>query len=485
MAMLSPGVEILEIDASGIVPTVSNSIAVFGGAFFKGPANTYKLVTNSVELEGFYGKPTAANLNEWYQCKTFLDYGNLLLVSRGLSATAKNAIGLCQAISATADIPGATITSSNALVIPNAETYEILSDSITFPDDSTLDVSLKFISKNPGTWGNKIKIAIAKPSDFKQGFYAFSGIALDDQFDYFPGAASNSVSGTDELAILIMNDSEIVERFIVSFDETARDASNKTMHIESLINAQSKYVYVKINAAATAGLSTYSIVGSYLHSNEVARFQELVLSTGDNGTDGFVDGKLTSGEITTAYDVFNNKEELDIDIVIANENNPLAAINLANARKDCVAFVGARYADTVGKTASDANSALITWRTEGEMNVNSSYVVVGANYVNVYDKYSDSYKWINVAGTIAGLRAQTNTNLASWWASAGLERGQLLNIVKLAFNPNSGQRDFLYKNGLNPIVSFPGQGIVLWGQKTLLDKPSSSNINGLSELIAA
>ena len=90
-------------------------------------------------------------------------------------------------------------------------------------------------------------------------------------------------------------------------------------------------------------------------------------------------------------------------------------------------------------------------------------------------RYNDKNRWINIAGDIAGLRAQTNTNRASWWASAGLERGQIKNVKKLAFNPTQGQRDILYKNGLNPIVSFPGQGTVMWGQKTLLDKPSSSN----------
>ena len=481
MAMLSPGVEILEIDASGIVPTVSNSIAVFGGAFAKGPAATYKLVTNSVELEGFYGKPTTNNYNEWYQCKTFLDYGNLLLVSRGLSASATNSSWFCQSELSTVEMSAPVVQAlSSNTVIANEHEYENMESSISFPSDSTLSTSLKVIAKNPGVWGDSIRIAIAKPSDFVSSTptYAFSGISLNDQFDYFPRAAATSVSGYDEYAILIQYAGEVVERYIVSFDENARDANNKTMYIESLINSQSSYVYIKVNGAINT--DSLNKVRSYLYSNTITTYKDFSLDYGQDSSDKT--GVLTSGEIADAYNVFLNKEEIDIDIIIANENNALAAINLAEARKDCIAFVGATYGDTVGKTASDAVSALIDWRTTGELNVNSSYVVAGANYMNVYDKYADRYRWINVAGTIAGLRAQTNTNLASWWASAGLERGQLKNVVKLAFNPNQGQRDFIYKNGMNPIVSFPGQGTVLWGQKTLLDKPSSFdrvNVRGL------
>ena len=479
MAMLSPGVEVLEIDASGIVPTVSNSIAVFGGSFAKGPAAIYKLVTNSVELEGFYGKPTTANYNDWYQCKTFLDYGNLLLVSRGLSATASNSIFFAQAETQTVEIPASTVQAlvSNS-IIPNETVYETLEGSIQFPTDTTVAASIKIMAKNPGSWGDEIAVAIAKPSDFSilTPKYAFSGISLNDQFDYFPQPANNSVSGYYEYAILVQYKGEVVERFIVSFNEDARDSSNKTIYIESLINSQSKYIFVKENKTITAALADENKCKSYLYSNTVDAFKDSNLSYGDDGV------ALTNGEITNAYDIFLNKEEIDIDIVIGNEQNPLAAINLAEGRKDCIAFVGAKYGDTVGKTASDAVSALITWRTTGEMAVNSSYVVAGANYINVYDKYSDRYKWINVAGTLAGLRAATNTSLASWWASAGLERGQLKNVTKLAFNPNQGQRDFIYKNGMNPIVAFPGQGTVLWGQKTLLDKPSSFdrvNVRGL------
>ena len=102
------------------------------------------------------------------------------------------------------------------------------------------------------------------------------------------------------------------------------------------------------------------------------------------------------------------------------------------------------------------------------------FTVACANYKYMYDRYNDKNRWVNIAGDVAGLRSAVNTSRASWWASAGLERGQVKNVIKLAFNPKQAERDYLYKNGLNPIVSFPGQGVVVWGQKTLLDKASSS-----------
>jgi len=447
--MLSPGVYVTEIDASAIVPTVSNAVAVFSGSFVKGKCEGYTLVTNSVELEGFFGKPTNKNYNDFYQCKTFLDYGNLLLVSRGLSATATNAIALLQATTATVVVTASDIASSNDSVISNDTDFENEEPSIPFPTDADKDVAVKFIAKNPGTWGNGVSIAVAKTADFIGTKYAFDGIGLDEFFEYKPEVG--------EYAILVKDGEEIVEKFVVTFDENSRDSNNKSMYIETVINQQSKYLYVKDNTAVTSTMTAGTELKSYLFSNTTDK--DIALSTGfDGGSDGtsfttvvkeatlasfpvtgaaatlymavetgkvyrwVVDAyaeiaitqALTDGEIETGYSVFSNKEELDIDIVIGNEQNPLAAFNLAENRKDCLAVIGATYEDTVGKKASVAVENLITWRTTGQMNVNSSYVAAFANYINVYDKYSNKNRWINVAGSMAGLRAATNTNQASW-----------------------------------------------------------------------
>jgi len=539
MALLSPGVQVVEIDASAIVPTVSNSVAVFGGSFEKGPVGKYSLITNEAELVNFYGYPRSWNYNDFYQCANFLKYGNSLLVSRaantngsstpisGITVTAQEAVGQtvievaetagltvgmyvtfgtagagAEFYRVTAIAPDVSFTIDRGLevLVPAAATVNVFDismngvfeavdtlgtpvaesayvgklkvlgsyddfenqfDSIAFADSAA--GKFKFIARNPGTWGNLVKIAIAKPSDFGTATpsFAFDGIGLDDLFDYVPTG--------NQLAIIIEDNGSIVEKYTVSTDPLEKDHNNKSIYIENVINNNSNYLFVKENTANT------DAVKSYLFS-----------ANGTPGTLGQLilgaEGNTGSDDIIASYDVFSNTELVDVDIVIANEAYITAAVSLADTRKDCITFVGAAYGDVVGKKATDAVSALVTARQSGAYNINSMFVCFTGNYVYQYDRYNDVNRWVNVAGHIAGLRAQTSTSRASWFASAGLERGQLAAVIKLAYSPNQAQRDSLYKNSINPLVSFPGQGTVMWGQKTLLSKASSFdrvNVRGL------
>ena len=324
------------------------------------------------------------------------------------------------------------------------------------------------MARNPGNWSQDLEIAIAKPSAFKTSTPSevFDGIALNDLFEYFP-------TGT-EVGIIIRQGDIIKEIFTVDFDPAAKDSNGKSTYIETVINNQSNLVFAKDNTANAADVKDYLFtVGGTPGS--------LIKLVGGR------DSPVQADDLQNAYDLWNNKEEVDVDIVIANElDGGVSAKNLCETRKDCIGFIGANYGDTVGKKSSDAVSALISWRMTGDVNYNNMFVVACGNYKYQYDRYNDKNRWVNLAGDIAGLRAQTSMNRASWWASAGLERGQIKNVKKLAFNPNQGHRDLLYKNGINPIVAFPGQGTVMWGQKTLLDKPSSFdrvNVRGLFNTI--
>lgn len=347
-------------------------------------------------------------------------------------------------------------------VIENASDYEILETSLAFVNST--DSKIKIFARNPGEWANDLEIAIATPDAFgaETPSYAFDGIALDELFEYVP-------TGT-EIGIIIRDSDEIVETWTVDFDETAKDFNNKSTYIETVINNQSSYIFVKDNTANTDSIK------DYCYSVDGVQGSTISLVYG-------ADSAIQTDDLLTAYELFDNKESLDIDIVIANElDNGLSAKNLVDTRKDCIAFIGANYSDCVGKKATVAVSNLITWRKTGALNFNNMFCVAAGNYKYQYDRYNDKYRWVNIAGDIAGLRAQTSQNRASWFASAGLERGQIKNVTKLAFNPTVGMRDLLYKNGINPIVAFPGQGTVCWGQKTLLDKPSSFdrvNVRGL------
>lgn len=546
--MLSPGVYVTEIDASLIAPTVSNSICVFAGNFDQGPVDAYTLITSVDELISFHGLPGDQNYNDWYQAYNFLQYGNKLFVARAanVGGTATPISGEVTDASVSADTtdvvavtdatqytigglvsfggsdtsktiyevvavnPGATpqtitldrqvedsipagsvvnsfivsttgvfeavsvggteLTTSaqylgKNLTILNFADFEDKEPSIAF---SNTDAKIKFMARNPGNWSQDLEIAIAKPSAFKTSVpsQVFDGIALNDLFEYFP-------TGT-QVGIIIRLGGAIKEIFTVDFDPAAKDSNGKSTYIETVINNQSNLVFAKDNTANAADIKDYlfsvgGVPGSII---------KLV---------GGRDSEIQADDLQNAYDLWNNKEEVDIDIVIANElDGGVSAKNLCDTRKDCIGFIGATYGDTVGKKASDAVSALINWRTTGDLNYNNMFVVACGNYKYQYDRYNDKNRWVNIAGDIAGLRAQTSMNRASWWASAGLERGQIKNVKKLAFNPNQGHRDLLYKNGINPIVAFPGQGTVMWGQKTLLDKPSSFdrvNVRGLFNTI--
>lgn len=579
--MLSPGVFVTEIDASTIVPTVSNSVGVFSGNFSKGPVDTYILITSVADLITFYGYPSNTNYNDWYQAYNFLQYGNKLLISRAanvggtatqisgpvvdgsvaegsttITMTSVNGLsvgdlvtfgaeavgeetvyeivdingfvitldrdleddvadasiinswvqsmngiieiaGETDVTATTFTIDGAGNTSTidvpndardevsdyvgDLMVIQNATDFESLNDtgSITIKPGS----SLKFIARNPGAWSENVQICIAKPASFEANStdlanhitrYAFEGIAVDDLFEYAPSAAT----GSKEFGVVIKSGDEIKEIYLVSLDETAKDYNNKSMYIETVINNSSSYVFVKDGGILPADTTMVYDFDTEDYINSPLEFVYAL------------DSDIQADDLANAYDIFNNKEELDIDIVIGNElDNGISAKNLADTRQDCIAFLGCQEKDVVGKKSAIAVGNLVSWRkglgtnpSAVNVNYNNMFVVACGNYKYQYDRYNDKYRWVGVQGDIAGLRAQTSMNRASWWASAGLERGQIKNVTKLAFNPTQGQRDMLYKNGINPIVAFPGQGTVMWGQKTLLDKPSSFdrvNVRGL------
>lgn len=411
----------------------------------------------------------SSQVNTWIQSMN----GVVEIPKRTNTTTAtfqKDATGTTDTIA----VPNSAVTSytkylNELQVIQNASDYESLETSIAF---SNPDNALKFIARNPGAWAQEVEICVALPSSFEANAvnpttftkrYAFEGILVDDLFEYAPTGS--------EVGIVIKVGSEIKEVFLVSTNPDAKDHNNKSMYVETVINTQSFYVFAKDNfqtPADTTLVYNYATDG-YLGSPATFSYA--------------LDSSIQADDLANAYDLFSNKEELDIDIVIANElDEGVSAKNLADARQDCIAFIGANYSDTVGKKSADAVAKLITWRKSGAINYNNMFCVANGNYKYQYDRYNDKYRWINIAGDIAGLRAQTSMNRASWWASAGLERGQIKNVTKLAFNPTQGQRDMLYKNGINPIVAFPGQGTVMWGQKTLLDKPSSFdrvNVRGL------
>ena len=336
----------------------------------------------------------------------------------------------------------------------DASEYELYDHTIanfnTFDEDKLSkpfvykDAKLKIFAKTPGVWGNKIDVAIAHPDDFNKGKYITDGIPLDSQFDYTPYG--------DQFAVIVLYANEIQESFIVSLGLTDKNEKNEFTYIETMINGKSSYILVSVNEAIQGKPKT--CLGENL----------LKLSNGMDSTPGIDD-------IIDAYTIFENKEEIDVDILICNESYPKAAVDIAITRSDCIAFMGAPKSCSVGYKSTIANQKTLDFRKS--LNIDSKYVTLCSNYKYQYCAELGGYRWVNLAADIAGLKAQTNYNQANWYAAAGLNRGLIKNCEALAYSPTQSMRDLLYKNGINPVVMFPNTGAVLWGQKTLQTKASS------------
>lgn len=209
------------------------------------------------------------------------------------------------------------------------------------------------------------------------------------------------------------------------------------------------------------------------------------LSGGSNDFD------YTDGDEIAAYELVKDKERYDIGLIItANASQHVAKHvieNICEVRQDCVAFCSPSEArgpilgsltssDRLqGITSSDIKvlNKTLAWRTDASFNVSSSYGHLDSGWKYQYDKYNDIYRWVPLNGDIGGVYARTDATNAPWWSGAGYNRGQIKNVVKLSFNPNKTMRDQLYQQGINSVVTFVGEGTILYGDKTLLAKPSA------------
>ena len=334
-----------------------------------------------------------------------------------------------------------------------------------------------FAAKYPGSIGNSLKVAMADAD-------TFSGWDYEDEFDGAPGtstwAASQNVANftaDDELHVIVIDEDgaftgtvgAVLEKFaFVSKASDAKKPDGTNNYYRNVLNTNSQYVWwmdhpagVSDWGSAAAGV-TFSTLGTDV-SESLA-----------GGTDDFT---ATDGQLQTAFELFSNAERYDISLIMLGKASAATATyvinNIAETRLDCVAFVSPQDTSTgdviVGGTSTEQNK-VIAYRNALP---STSYAVLDSGFKYQYDRYNDKYRWIALNADVAGLCARTDYTNDPWWSPSGLNRGQIKNVVRLAFNPNKTQRDMLYKSGVNPVVSFPGEGTVLFGDKTLLAKPSA------------
>ena len=447
---VSPGVEVKEIDATGVVPAVSTSIGGFVGSFNWGPVEEIVTIGSESELAEKFGTPDNNTAKYFLVAASFLKYGNALKVVRAASGH-----------------DNATVDGSGQL-IKNDEDYEN-----NYADGSQSSKG-PWAAKYPGELGNSLKVEVCTPGG------GFSSWAYAGNFDSAPGTSNyasdlGKSSSDDELHIVVVDEdgaisgtvNTVLETFAyVSQGSDAKKDDGTSNYYKDVINNNSKYIWW------IGHESTLTEAGNTIAAQNAFTTVSAVIS--DSLSGGSDDNAPTTGELQLGYDLFEDAETVDVNLLFgvpdANGADTMAEdlISIVNARKDCMAFVSPPIEDTVGSSSPAADV-----KAFADGLTSSSYAACDSTALYVYDKYNDVYRWIGAAGHHAGLCANTDNVADAWFSPAGVNRGQLLGVTKLAFNPKKADRDTLYKARVNPIVSLPGQGTLLFGDKTLLSRPSA------------
>jgi hypothetical protein len=306
-------------------------------------------------------------------------------------------------------------------------------------------------------------------------------------FDYAPTtsdfATRRGVTNDEVHVIITDEDGEwtgvkgtVLEIFpALSVASDAKSEDGQALYYKEAINRRSKYIWWMKHPTSTGadtapntaawGTSANSASKPSYTSNRISMTASM-----SGGADG---NELTDANIITGYDKFKSAEDVDVSLIITGPQsaivNSYLISNIAEVRKDCMVFISPEQADVVNNDGSEV-TAVNDYRN---LLPSSSYSVIDCGWKYQYDKYNDTFRYIPLNPDVAGLVVRTTVDRDFFFSPAGFNRGQVKNIARLAWNPNKTQRDLLYKNGVNPVVSFAGQGTLLFGDKTLLAKPSA------------
>lgn len=258
----------------------------------------------------------------------------------------------------------------------------------------------------------------------------------------------------------------------------AKKFSGESNFYQDIINGQSAYLW----AGSTANINLYNTTDKAKASKTFADIgTSTTLSSAGYygitlGGGGFTASEAETQLYTSGYSKFEDAETVDVSLILggpASATIQSLIVDLCDSRKDCIAFLSPRPAsDFINKEAGTATTNAVTF-VNSTLNKSSSYAVMDSGYKYMYDNFNGVYRYVPLNGDIAGLLARTEQEQEAWFSPAGFNRGQIRGVVKLAFNPQQTHRDELYKNNINPVVSFPGEGTILFGDKTLQRKPSA------------
>lgn len=451
---VSPGVDVFEIDNTNSIPAVSTATGAYVGNFRWGPVNEVTTVTDEVDLVRKFSSPDTANAVSFLTAAHFLKYSNDLRVVREIDSSAVNA----------------NAGGDASTVVKNATNHA--GQTFAFADQGL------WIARYPGTLGNSLKVSMfGFKTDTSTTLSNFTSWTYSSNFDGPVGTstyASNLGSSNDEVHIAVIDEDglftgiagTVLEVFpFLSQASDAKAADGSSIYYKDYINNNSKYVwFADHDSTNTANAGTAATTAADYAVTPANGQVNVSLTAGVNS------GALGATEFATGWDLFEDAATIDVSLLIAPDLPSATATTIANdiisiaaARKDAVAFISPVSDDDTAaeiKTFADALTA-------------SSYAFVDSGRLKVYDKYNDGYVNIPACSAVAGLVADTDRTRGPWFSPAGFQRGQIFGVTQLYYNPSETDRNTLYKAGVNPIVSFPGRGTLLYGDKTHLNRPSA------------
>ena len=527
---VSPGVLVQERDLTNVIPAVATTIGAVAGQFNQGPMDEVTSISSEKELVETFGKPDSTNFEYWFSAASFLQYSSSLRVVRAANTSSVNAVvsGSALRIKNTdhyqngdgttgpyndgsanvgewaARTAGAWGNNLKVSVCPSPTAYEAVNktttnDASTAVGDTTIVLTsgtdfnvgdivnfgeaggheyrvtavntntLTFVRHPSGTGG--LHTAVANGSQVRRRWQYY------DLVDKAPGTsvyASNRSGVNDEMHIVVVDEDggitgtagEVLEVYdSVSKGSDAKTPQGDTNYYVDVLYNQSEYIYWMDHVAT--GSNWGSAVAGLTFTALSAPFARSLVS----GADG---SAVSTAELKTAYEKYNDADTVDVNLIIAGKGNATHIDNLitiAENRKDAVVFASPERADVVNVSNSTTQTTNVKGFFDGIRS--SSYIVFDSGYKYTYDKYNDVFRYVPLNGDVAGLAARTDLIADSWFSPAGFNRGVIRGAVKLAYNPTQGQRDELYRARINPVVTLPGQGTLLFGDKTGLSKPSA------------
>ena len=526
---VSPGVLVQEKDLTRIIPAVSTSSGAFAGTFSKGPLDEVVSIGSESDLLLTFGKPDSSNFESYFSASNFLQYSNNLKVVRVQNSSVSNATesgsafviknttdyqnnyadgsasvgmwasrtagawgnNLCisQCPSATAyeetaktTVADASTNVGDTVVTVTSSTGISAGDIVNFGDEyeyrviSVATNDLNIVRKEEPTYigtsdSSGLQKTITNGANVRRRWRYY------DLFNKAPGTstyAQQRGGSGDELHIIVVDEDggingtkgEVLEKFeAVSKASDAKSPQGDTNYYSDVLYNSSNYVFWMDHNASGSNWGTAAASTAF---TDVTSVSKVSLSNGSDGT------TATTAQVKSAYEKYQDAETTDVGLIIAGAGDSTHIDNLitiAENRKDCVVFASPERSDVV----NIANSATQKDNVVGFFNgiSSSSYVFFDSGYKYMYDRYNDVYRYVPLNGDMAGLSARTDMLADAWYSPAGLNRGVVRGAVKLAFNPTKSQRDELYRARVNPVTTFPGQGTVLFGDKTGLTNPSA------------